>query len=300
MATTSSHRRRSGTSRLGGVPTVLPPASPGTRQPRLPLEDPYCPARRDGLLPGVVHVPGWLDLNAQQALVDEFRRWALPPAGLRHPRMSTGHLMSVQSVCLGWHWQPYAYSKTADDTDGAPVKALPASLADLARRAVAAAYDPTSSAATSYAPDAAIINLYAPGARLGLHQDAEEPADAPVVTISLGDTCTFRFAGVDRRTAPFIDLELRSGDLLVFGGPNRRIYHGVPKVAPDTAPEGLDLPPGRLSITIRETGLAAERPPHPTEPASVRHPPSVSPQPQHRFPAYYLGRPAEIPAMMRG
>ncbi|HEY4410145.1 MAG TPA: alpha-ketoglutarate-dependent dioxygenase AlkB, partial [Acidimicrobiia bacterium] len=181
-------------------------------------------------------------------------------AGLRHPRMPTGHLMSVQSVCLGWHWQPYAYSKTADDTDRTPVKAFPADLADLARRAVAAAYDATSPAAVSYEPDAAIVNLYAPGARLGLHQDAEEPATAPVVTISLGDTCTFRFAGVDRRTAPFVDIELRSGDLLVFGGPNRRIYHGVPKVATDTAPDGLGLPPGRLSITIRETGLAVTPP----------------------------------------
>jgi alkylated DNA repair protein (DNA oxidative demethylase) len=170
--------------------------------------------------------------------------------------MPTGHLMSVQSVCLGWHWQPYAYSKTADDTDRTPVKAFPADLADLARRAVAAAYDATSPAAVSYEPDAAIVNLYAPGARLGLHQDAEEPATAPVVTISLGDTCTLRFAGVDRRTAPFVDIELRSGDLLVFGGPNRRIYHGVPKVATDTAPDGLGLPPGRLSITIRQTGLA--------------------------------------------
>jgi alkylated DNA repair protein (DNA oxidative demethylase) len=83
-------------------------------------------------LPGVVHVLGSLDLNAQRALVDEFRRWAVPPAGLRHPRVPTGHLMSVQSVCLGWHWQPYAYPKTADDTDGTPVKALPANLADLA------------------------------------------------------------------------------------------------------------------------------------------------------------------------
>jgi DNA oxidative demethylase len=165
--------------------------------------------------------------------------------------MPTGHLMSVQSVCLGWHWYPYKYSRTADDTDGAPVKALPADLADLACRAVAAAVG----ADTEYEPDAAIVNLYAPGARLGLHQDAEEPSDAPVVTISLGDTCTFRIAGVERRTAPFTDMELRSGDLLVFGGPNRRIYHGVPKVMNDTAPEGLDLPPGRLSITVRETGL---------------------------------------------
>ena len=62
-------------------------------------------------------------------------------------------------------------------------------------------------------------------------------------------------AGVDRRTGPFTDVELRSGDLLVFGGSNRRIYHGVPKVFDGTAPGWLGLPPGRLSITIRETGL---------------------------------------------
>ena len=79
---------------------------------------------------------------------------------------------------------------------------------------------------------------------------------APVVTISLGDTCVFRMAGVDRRTAPFTDVLLESGDLLVFGGPNRLIHHGVPKVLDATAPAGLGLPPGRLSITVRETGLA--------------------------------------------
>ena len=65
----------------------------------------------------------------------------------------------------------------------------------------------------------------------------------------------FRLAGVDRRTAPFTDVELRSGDLLVFGGRNRRIYHGVPKVLDGTGPSDLGLPPGRLSITVRETGL---------------------------------------------
>jgi alkylated DNA repair protein (DNA oxidative demethylase) len=163
--------------------------------------------------------------------------------------------MSVQSVCLGWHWSPYAYSRTADDTDGAPVKPLPADLIELSRRAVAAAYGDGSSEARTYAPDAAIVNLYAEGARLGLHQDGEEPSDAPVVTISLGDECTFRLAGTDRRTGPFTDIALRSGDLLVFGRRNRRIFHGVPKVEPGTAPSGLGLPPGRLSITVRETGL---------------------------------------------
>jgi alkylated DNA repair protein (DNA oxidative demethylase) len=200
-----------------------------------------------------VKIAGWLDTGAQRSLAAAFYEWALPPAGLRRPRVPSGHLMSVQSVCLGWHWEPYAYSKTADDTDGAPVKPLPLELKELARAAVADTLGVESAA--SYAPDAAIVNFYGAGARLGLHLDGEEPSEAPVVTLSLGDGCVFRFAGVGRRNGPFTDIELLSGDLLVFGGPSRRIYHGVPKVLEGTAPEGLGLPPGRLSITLRETGL---------------------------------------------
>ena len=257
-----SARSRMATSRLGGVPTVLPPsgvARPG--QLSLGLDGDLADVARRPRSPtvtrplaDVVHISNWLSPDEQNAVVAQFREWALPPAGLRHPRVPTGHLMSVQSVCLGWHWQPYLYSRTADDTDGAPVKPLPAGLVALARRAV------TDVAPLGddlpFDPDAAIVNFYEPSARLGLHQDGEEPSDAPVVTISLGDTCTFRMAGVDRRTGPFTDVELRSGDLLVFGGRNRRIYHGVPKVLDDTAPPWLDLPPGRLSITVRETGLS--------------------------------------------
>jgi alkylated DNA repair protein (DNA oxidative demethylase) len=207
------------------------------------------------VLPGVVHIPNWLDRGQQQRLADDFRIWAQAPAGLRHPRVPTGHLMSVQSVCLGWHWYPYVYTRTADDTDGAPVKPLPESLIELARAAVAASYGAHSAEALAFAPDAAIVNLYPDDAKLGLHQDGEEPSEAPVVTISLGDTCTFRLAGVDRRVGPFTDISMASGDLLVFGRENRRIYHGVPKVFPATAPFDLGFP-GRLSITVRETGLS--------------------------------------------
>jgi alkylated DNA repair protein (DNA oxidative demethylase) len=246
-----------GRSRLAAVPTTLAPPGPADRQLALPFgaagagDDARTWARRE-VLPGVVHVAGWLTPIAQRALVAQFCQWAIPPAGLRHPRVPNGQLMSVQSVCLGWHWQPYAYSRTADDTDHAPVKLLPEEIVRLGRAAVIDAYGERSE---PFAPDAAIVNLYAPGARLGLHQDGEEPSGAPVVTISLGDTGVFRLAGVDRRTGPFTDVMLCSGDLLVFGGANRRIYHGVPKVINGTAPDGLGLPPGRLSLTLRETGL---------------------------------------------
>jgi alkylated DNA repair protein (DNA oxidative demethylase) len=257
-----SARSRMATSRLGGVPAVLPPSGaprPGQLSLGLDgdiadLEGPRHSRIVSRPLADVVHISSWLTPGEQNEIVTEFRTWALPPAGLRHPRVPTGHLMSVQSVCLGWHWQPYLYSRTADDTDGAPVKPLPTDLIALARRAVADVAPLGED--LPFDPDAAIVNFYEPSARLGLHQDGEEPSDAPVVTISLGDTCTFRMAAVDRRTGPFTDVELRSGDLLVFGGRNRRIYHGVPKVLDDTAPPWLDLPRGRLSITVRETGLS--------------------------------------------
>lgn len=259
MGSRSTTTRGGARSRLGGVPTTVAPAPPAGSGPerQLALVDVDAePARvRREVLPGAVHVPDWLGIDAQRRLVHEFRRWARPPAGLRHPRVPTGQLMSVQSVCLGWHWYPYAYTHTADDTDGAPVKPLPPEIIDLARSAVGAAYGADGPEAAAYAPDAAIVNLYGSGARLGLHQDGEEPSDAPVVTISLGDACTFRLAGGHRCTGPFTDIEMRSGDLLVFGGPTRRIYHGVPKVFPETSPHDLGLPPGRLSITVRETGL---------------------------------------------
>jgi DNA oxidative demethylase len=259
-----SARSRMRSSRLGGVPATLsPPDARPAGQLHLRLGDDGAMAADQPLLvrplPGVAVLHGWLGPDEQRDLVADFRAWALPPAGLRHPRVPAGHVMSIQSVCLGWHWQPYRYSRTADDTDGAPVKPMPATLTALARRAALAA-DPIDAGVAgdpaTFAPDAAIVNLYPPGAKLGLHQDGEEPADAPVVTVSLGDTCTFRLAGVDRRTGPFTDLTLRSGDVLVFGGRNRRVFHGVPKVAAGTSPSWLGLPPGRLSITIRETGLA--------------------------------------------
>ena len=43
-----------------------------------------------------------------------------------------------------------------------------------------------------------------------------------------------------------------SGDVLVFGGPARMVYHGVSKILPNRRPRGLVLAPGRLNLTFRE------------------------------------------------
>ncbi|MFJ2738956.1 alpha-ketoglutarate-dependent dioxygenase AlkB family protein [Streptomyces sp. NPDC087440] len=211
---------------------------------------------RAEVAPGAVHVPGWLSLAEQRELVVACRTWAAGPVPLRHTRLPGGGVMSVRSVGLGWHWQPYRYSRTAGDVNGARVAEFPQWLGDLGRRALVDAYE-DERAGDGYAPDAGLVNFYDGDARMGMHQDREERSSAPVVSLSIGDSCVFRFGNTQGRGRPYTDVELRSGDLFVFGGASRFAYHGVPKVLPGTGDPATGMAAGRLNITLRVTGLAA-------------------------------------------
>ncbi|WP_235834613.1 alpha-ketoglutarate-dependent dioxygenase AlkB family protein [Actinomadura logoneensis] len=212
----------------------------------LPLPTPPLP-------PGAVHLPGWLPLERQRELVAACRAWAVGPVPIRHTRLPNGGVMSVRTVCVGWHWQPYRYTRTADDVNGRRVAEFPDWLVALGRRALLDAYG-DEAAASAYAPDAALVNHYDGQARMGMHQDKDERSSAPVVSLSIGDTCVFRVGN----TRPYTDVELASGDLFVFGGPSRFIYHGVPKVLEGTGDPATGLASGRLNITLRVTGLGDE------------------------------------------
>jgi alkylated DNA repair protein (DNA oxidative demethylase) len=98
-------------------------------------------------------------------------------------------------------------------------------------------------------PECCLVNLYCNGARMGLHQDRDEPAtDAPVLSVSLGDEALFRIGGTTRK-GPTRSFKLSSGDVLAFGGPARLAFHGVDRVIPGTStliPGG-----GRINLTLR-------------------------------------------------
>ncbi|WP_020118210.1 alpha-ketoglutarate-dependent dioxygenase AlkB [Streptomyces canus] len=213
------------------------------------MEAELFPRARTEVAPGAVHVPDWLTPARQRELLEACREWARPPAGLRTVRTPGGGTMTARQVCLGWHWYPYAYARTVVDGDGVPVKPFPHRLGELGREAVR---DALGTEASGY--DIALINFYDGDARMGMHRDSDEKSEAPVVSLSLGDTCVFRFGNPETRTRPWTDVELRSGDLFVFGGPSRLAYHGVPRVHPGTAPPELGLT-GRLNITLRVSGL---------------------------------------------
>ncbi|WP_327394633.1 alpha-ketoglutarate-dependent dioxygenase AlkB family protein [Streptomyces phaeochromogenes] len=210
------------------------------------------PRARTEIAPGAVHLPDWLTAERQSELLDACRAWARPPAGLRTVRTPGGGTMTSRQVCLGWHWYPYGYARTVVDGDGAPVKEFPEWLGELGRRAVVDALGPEAATAAAY--DIALINFYDADARMGMHRDSDEKSDAPVVSLSLGDTCVFRFGNTESRNRPYTDVELRSGDLFVFGGDARLAYHGVPRVQAGTAPPELGLT-GRLNVTLRVSGL---------------------------------------------
>ncbi|NYE42373.1 alkylated DNA repair protein (DNA oxidative demethylase) [Streptomyces fulvorobeus] len=199
-------------------------------------------------------MPEWLPVERQRELVEACREWARGPVPLRHTVLPGGGVMSVRSLCLGWHWQPYRYTRTAGDVNGARVAPFPDLLGDLGRAAVAEAYG-DERAAEAYAPDTALVNFYDGGARMGMHQDKEELSGAPVVSLSIGDTCVFRFGNTEGRGRPYTDVELASGDLFVFGGPSRHAFHGVPAVYTGTADPASGMRGGRLNLTLRETGL---------------------------------------------
>lgn len=216
------------------------------------------PPRR--LAAGVVHIPNFLNLEEQRALVAESRNIARSvartPLAMTRPIVGSGQ-MSVHILSLGKHWRsnPYQY---VDAVEGVRVPPLPPSFLLLAHRALTEA-SPLSDSLQSWLPtyraEAALVNYYAQESSMGMHQDANEESEAPVISLSIGDTGIFRLGGTENRNKPWIDTPLMSGDLIIFGGPHRRAFHGVPKIEPHTAPLGCGLEKGRINITIRQVEL---------------------------------------------
>ena len=193
--------------------------------------------------PGFRHLPGRLAPAAQQTLVHEVLA-AVDAAGWFQPTMPrSGRPMSVR-MCnlgpLGWltDRQGYRYQATHPDT-GLPWPPLPPALLEL--------WDEL--AGWPAPPQACLVNLYRGDAKMGLHQDRDEQAlTAPVLSVSLGDDALFRLGGTTRR-GPTRPLLLRSGDVVVLGGPARLCFHGIDRVLPGTSP--LVPGGGRINLTLR-------------------------------------------------
>jgi alkylated DNA repair protein (DNA oxidative demethylase) len=195
------------------------------------------------IAPGIVHYPAYLDRSAQEALRDALRE-IVRAAPLFHPRMPrTGKAFSVRMTnCgpLGWvsDVDGYRYQSNHPDS-GAPWPEMP----EIARAAWAEL------APAAPPPEACLVNFYDEAARMGLHQDRDEQdLSAPVLSLSLGDSCVFRVGGIERG-APTRSFRLQSGDALTLGGPARLAFHGVDRVIPGSST--LLNQRGRINLTLR-------------------------------------------------
>jgi DNA oxidative demethylase len=168
-------------------------------------------------------------------------------APFRHLTTPGGYQMSVAMTnCGGFGWvsdrSGYRYDPIDPDS-GKPWPAMPPVFRELAGQAAANA------GFAGFRPEACLVNRYEPGARLSLHQDRDENNyDAPIVSVSLGLPATFLWGGLKRadKTARY---RLEHGDVVVWGGPSRLVFHGV---APLADGEHALLGRRRINLTFRK------------------------------------------------
>jgi alkylated DNA repair protein (DNA oxidative demethylase) len=137
----------------------------------------------------------------------------------------------------GYRYEP------VDPITGNPWPQMPEVFRRLAERAALAGGYP------GFRPDACLMNLYEPGTRLSLHRDENErDLSAPIVSVSLGLPAIFLFGG-NHRNDRSRRVPLESGDVVVWGGPDRLVYHGVAPLA-----DGYDPLTGsrRINLTFRK------------------------------------------------
>jgi alkylated DNA repair protein (DNA oxidative demethylase) len=190
-------------------------------------------------------------LRGRALPVDAALLAAIEAIAVRAPfrRMVTpgGFQMSVAMTnCGGVGWVTdrtgYRYDPR-DPESGTTWPAMPEVFLTLARDAAQEAGFP------GFVPDACLINRYEPGARLSLHQDKDErDYGQPVVSVSLGLPATFQFGGLKRGDRP-LKVPLQHGDVVVWGGPARLVYHGVLALKEGEHPV---LGRRRLNLTFRK------------------------------------------------
>ena len=200
------------------------------------------PAKLD-IADGVVLWPEAFDAEAQRALISEISA-KIEEAPFYKPAMpGSGKPFSVEETNfgeLGWISDRSGYRyEAAHPVTRKAWPAIPQTLLDL--------WAATTGQAAP--PQCCLVNLYREGAKMGLHQDKDEAAlNAPVLSVSLGDDAVFRIGGTSRKSATK-SVKLRSGDVLLFGGPARLAYHGIDRVTSGTSrliPGG-----GRINLTLR-------------------------------------------------
>ncbi|KAG9143270.1 hypothetical protein Leryth_010196 [Lithospermum erythrorhizon] len=201
--------------------------------------------------------PGWFGVSGGNSML-----------GLRHPEWGWGPRRKVQPSQENKGLRGY-YISVADqnptDMPGLQVPRLLSTSEDdlmILKLGSSEKYSvmDVESTLPPLTPDICVVNFYSKSSRLGVHQDKNESKESlrkglPVVSISIGDSAEFVY-GDQGDVDKLEKVVLESGDILIFGGRSRLVFHGVTTIKPDTAPKVLleetNLRPGRINLTFRQ------------------------------------------------
>ena len=175
-------------------------------------------------------------------------RTVVVQAPLYRPTMLSGQFFNCSMTScgdLGWvaDRHGYRYQQTHPHT----LRVFPAMPQVIKNLAVVIAKETGND---DFYPQSCLINLYNKGEKLGMHQDStEENKNAPIISISLGDSGIFVLGGCLRtdKTKSYI---VQSGDVIVIGGESRNFFHAFKGTVPNTS--NLLKNGGRLNLTIRQ------------------------------------------------
>jgi len=186
--------------------------------------------------------------KAMQQEILAAARTVVVQAPLFRPSMPSGQFFNYSMTnCgeLGWvaDRHGYRYQQTHPHT----LRVFPAMPQVIKNLAVEIAQETGND---NFYPQSCLINLYRKGEKLGLHQDnTEENKNAPIISISLGDSGIFVLGGLTR-TSETKQYIVQSGDIIVMGGESRNFFHAFKGTVPNTS--NLLKNGGRLNLTIRQ------------------------------------------------
>ncbi|XP_030968737.1 uncharacterized protein LOC115989207 [Quercus lobata] len=224
----------------------------------------------DVLRAGMVLLKSYISVSDQVKIVKKCRDLGLGPGGFYQPGYRDGAKLRLKMMCLGKNWDP----ETGNYGDHRPVDeakppTIPAEFYELVKKSIEDSHSLIQKNSKSsnvesilpwMSPNICLVNYYSENGRLGLHQDCDESPDSlakglPVVSFSIGDKADFLY-GDQRDVDKAEKVVLESGDVLIFGGKSRHIFHGVTAIHPNSAPKSLleetKLRPGRLNLTFRQ------------------------------------------------
>ncbi|GAA0139960.1 DNA metabolism protein [Lithospermum erythrorhizon] len=218
------------------------------------------------LRPGMLHLRHYISVADQVRILQTCRNLGLQgPRGFYQPYGKLNRLMMI--LGKNWDHQKNMYVDV-NPFDGLKPLPIPAEFRKFSDQAIRDSHDhlrkqsvmDVESTLPPLTPDICVVNFYSKSSRLGVHQDKNESKESlrkglPVVSISIGDSAEFVY-GDQGDVDKLEKVVLESGDILIFGGWSRLVFHGVTTIKPDTAPKVLleetNLRPGRINLTFRQ------------------------------------------------